>query len=119
MSSEPPEEPHYLSEPNILSPASPKPIHFPTPTNIPVLEKQMDVAFMQTEPHMNDPAMHNTEVREDFWRDPNEQNETADHASPYSTGGEAVDEGQQNGTAEAHAAAANEDADSKDILPIA
>ncbi|KAK3679099.1 nuclear polyadenylated RNA-binding protein 3 [Vermiconidia calcicola] len=42
MSSETPEEPHLRSEPSILSPASPKPIHFPTPTNIPVLEMQMN-----------------------------------------------------------------------------
>ena len=72
MSSEPPEEPHYRNEPHILSPASPKPIHFPTPTNIPVLEMQMDLDFNQMEPHMSDPAMHNTDVRPDFWRDPNE-----------------------------------------------
>lgn len=88
--SEPPEEPHLRSEPNILSPASPKPIHFPAPSNIPILEMQMDIGFNQTEAHMNDPAMHNTEVRPDFWRDPSELNVPADHASPYSTGGEAV-----------------------------
>ncbi|KAH9822841.1 putative RNA-binding protein [Teratosphaeria destructans] len=92
--SEAPEEPLQRSEPAVLSPVSPKPVQFPQPTNIPVLDMQMDVAFNQTEKHMADPAMHNTEVRPDFWRDPNEQqqqqqqqqNETNDHASPFSTG---------------------------------
>ncbi|KAK3708143.1 nuclear polyadenylated RNA-binding protein 3 [Vermiconidia calcicola] len=103
MSSEPPEEPHLRSEFSVLSPASPKPIHFPAPTNIPVLEMQTDVGFNQTDKHMSDPAMRNTEVRPDYWRDPIEQqqqegqvqqqqptaaSETMDHASPYSTGGE-------------------------------
>ncbi|KAI7580373.1 hypothetical protein KC343_g20649, partial [Hortaea werneckii] len=60
-------------EPATLSPASPKPIHFPAPTTIPLLELQMDVDHNQVEKHMADPAMHNTEVRPDFWRDPNEQ----------------------------------------------
>ena len=91
MSSEPPEEPINRAEHNPLSPASPKPIHFPTPTNIPVLDMQMDVGFNQTEAHMNDAGMRNTDVRPDMWRDPNEQEpETTDHASPYSTGGEAT-----------------------------
>lgn len=85
--SEPPEEPHLRSEPSLLSPTSPKPLHFPTPTNIPVLEMQMDVGFNQTEAHMSDPAMHNTDVRPDFWRDPNDPNEDAEVASPFSTGG--------------------------------
>ena len=80
MSSEPPEEPHLRSEPNILSPASPKPIHFPAPTNIPILEMQTDVGFNQTEAHMNDPAMHDTEVRPNAWRDPNGQQTEADNS---------------------------------------
>ncbi|KAF2768511.1 hypothetical protein EJ03DRAFT_328173 [Teratosphaeria nubilosa] len=88
--SEAPGEPLQRSEPAVLSPVSPKPVQFPQPTNIPVLDMQMDVAFNQTEKHMADPAMHNTEVRPDFWRDPNEQqqqqDQTVDHASPYSTG---------------------------------
>ena len=49
---------------------------------------------------MSDPSMHNTDVRPDFWRDPNEpqqQVEEADHASPYSTGGEAMQNGDNNG----------------------
>ena len=99
MGSAPPEEPHFQSEPSILSPASPKPIHFPTPTNIPVLENQMDVAYNQTEAHMSDPAMHDTEVRPDVWRDPNEQQREAeaDHASPFSTGGEAMETTDETG----------------------
>lgn len=66
----PPDEPHLRSEPALLSPASPKPLHFPTPTNIPVLDKMMDVGFNQTETHMADPAMHNTELRPGAWQDP-------------------------------------------------
>lgn len=33
----------------------------------------MDVAFNQTEAHMNDPAMHDTTLRPDAWRDPTER----------------------------------------------
>ncbi|WPG97847.1 Hypothetical protein R9X50_00062900 [Acrodontium crateriforme] len=76
--SEPPDEPHLRSEPHLLSPASPKPITFPRPANIPVLEMQMDVGFNQTEIHISDPATRNTEVRPDFWRDPVEENQQID-----------------------------------------
>ena len=93
--SEPPEEPQLRSEPRILSPTSPKPVHFPTPTNIPVLNMQMDVGFNQTEAHMSDPATHNTDIRADFWRDPNEQvPDPQDVASPFSTGGGDAADGQ-------------------------
>ncbi|KAK0935173.1 nuclear polyadenylated RNA-binding protein 3 [Friedmanniomyces endolithicus] len=85
-----PEEPLHQSEHTPLSPASPKPLHFPTPTNLPVLEMQTDVDFNQTEPHMADPAMRNTEIRPNLWRDPNEPEEAEAYASPYSTGGEAA-----------------------------
>lgn len=86
--SEPPEDAYVRSEPHLLSPASPKPIHFPQPTNIPVLENMMDVGYNQTEAHMSDPAMRNTELRPGAWRDPNEPaEETTDYASPFSTGG--------------------------------
>ncbi|QIX00140.1 hypothetical protein AMS68_005657 [Peltaster fructicola] len=70
---EEPEEPHLHSEASLLSPASPKPIHFPTPTNIPVLNNMMDVSFNQTELHMQDPSMRNTEVREGAWKDTDAQ----------------------------------------------
>ncbi|KAJ9624165.1 nuclear polyadenylated RNA-binding protein 3 [Taxawa tesnikishii (nom. ined.)] len=36
----------------ILSPVSPKPLHYPIPSNIPVLEKQTDPVFNQTATHM-------------------------------------------------------------------
>lgn len=130
MSSEPPEEPHLRSEPSLLSPASPKPIHFPTPTNITVLEMQMDVGFNQTEAHMSDPATRNTEVRPDFWRGPaGEQQENGapaaalDHPSPFSVGGEeAVGNMQQktSGEGEADAASAKDSANSDDTAqPVA
>lgn len=55
-SSSPPEDPEYTSEPNILSPVSPKPIHFPTPDNIPVLQNQIDPAFNQMAAHIGNDA---------------------------------------------------------------
>lgn len=48
----PPGDPEYTSEPKVLSPVSPKPLHYPTPENIPILEKQIDQAFNQTSAHM-------------------------------------------------------------------
>ena len=56
----------------------------------------MDVGFNQTEAHMSDPTMRDTTLRADAWRDPNEQQtEAADHASPFSTGGDAMDAAKQ------------------------
>ncbi|KAF1351887.1 hypothetical protein BDV97DRAFT_375919 [Delphinella strobiligena] len=53
----PPEDPEYTSEPKVLSPVSPKPLHYPTPHNIPILEKQIDQAFNQTSAHMAQAAV--------------------------------------------------------------
>ncbi|KXT16444.1 hypothetical protein AC579_5121 [Pseudocercospora musae] len=80
------EEAYLKAQPNILSPASPKPIHFPQPSNIPVLDNMMDVGFNQTEAHMD--AARDTELRPGAWRDPNE---SADQPSPFSTGGDAAE----------------------------
>lgn len=90
--SEPPDEPHLKSEPHLMSPASPKPMHFPAPANIPVLENMMDVGFNQTEAHMNDPAMRDTQVRPDFWRDPNELSINGDETSALSLGVHTADD---------------------------
>jgi hypothetical protein len=49
------EAPEYTSELNILSPVSPKPVHYPVPSNIPVLENQIDPVFNQTGTHMVEP----------------------------------------------------------------
>ncbi|KAF2857816.1 hypothetical protein K470DRAFT_266564 [Piedraia hortae CBS 480.64] len=65
--SESPEEPLQRGEAALLSPASPKPLHLPSPVNITVLDMQTDVAFNQTEKHMANPSMRNTEVRPDCW----------------------------------------------------
>ncbi|GAB7361279.1 hypothetical protein MBLNU230_g1339t1 [Neophaeotheca triangularis] len=73
QSGAPPEDPQYTSEHTPLSPASPKPLHFQQPSNIPILENQMDIAFNQTEVHMSDPSMHNTEVRPDAWKEGGEK----------------------------------------------
>lgn len=48
----PPQDPEYTSELSILSPVSPKPLHYSIPSNIPVLENQIDLAFNQTQAHM-------------------------------------------------------------------
>ncbi|KAK5734364.1 nuclear polyadenylated RNA-binding protein 3 [Elasticomyces elasticus] len=106
--SEAPEEPFHQSGHTPLSPASPKPLHFPTPANVPILDMQTNVEFNQTEPHMADPAMRNTEVRPNLWRDPNEPE---DHASPYSTGGEAADVGKLEAAAQYGAYTASDSAD--------
>ncbi|KAK4556376.1 nuclear polyadenylated RNA-binding protein 3 [Recurvomyces mirabilis] len=119
-SSEPPDEPLQQSEAALLSPASPKPLHFPTPTNIPILEMQADVDFNQTEMHMNDPGMRNTELRPNLWQDPSEQ-VGDDHASPYSTGGEAMGTTTDEGTAQegsTEPATTIETADSMDTTTI-
>ncbi|KAF2641360.1 hypothetical protein P280DRAFT_489748 [Massarina eburnea CBS 473.64] len=49
MRSSPPEDPEYTRTAR-LSPASPKPLHYPSPSNIPILEKQMD-------PMLGEPAI--------------------------------------------------------------
>lgn len=135
MSSEPPEEPHLRSEPNTLSPASPKPIHFPAPANIPVLEMQTDVSFNQTELHMSDPATRNTELRPDAWRDPAEQAASSDGQPSLDAAagdalhptGEAGEPSVENGAAAASeinmtdmtdTAATNEIPDASDSVPI-
>jgi nuclear polyadenylated RNA-binding protein 3 len=48
-------------------------MHFPASANVLVLAIQMDLGFNKTEAHMSDPAMHNADVRPDFWRHPVEQ----------------------------------------------
>lgn len=59
---------------------------------------QTDVAFNQTDLHMSDPSMRNTDVRHDAWRDPNAQQPEAaeDQPSPYSTGGDASEQSAQD-----------------------
>lgn len=97
--SEPPEDAYVQSENHLQSPASPRPIHVPQPTNIPVLENMMDVGYNQTEAHMSDPAMRNTELRAGAWRDPNElANGEIDHASPFSAGGDAAEPAEDDET---------------------
>ncbi|GAB7343589.1 hypothetical protein MBLNU457_1591t1 [Dothideomycetes sp. NU457] len=49
----PPASPEYTSPSKVLSPVSPKPLYYPQPANIPVLEKQIDPAFNQTAIHMS------------------------------------------------------------------
>jgi hypothetical protein len=44
----------------VISPVSPKPVHYPSPSNIPILEKQMDPAFHETLPQAFAPS--HTEV---------------------------------------------------------
>jgi hypothetical protein len=51
MISSPPQEAEQIRG-KTLTPESPKPVHYPSPANIPILEKQMDPMF-----HMNEPAL--------------------------------------------------------------
>ncbi|KAI9666257.1 MAG: hypothetical protein M1821_004192 [Bathelium mastoideum] len=56
MTSSPPEEaPEFRGK--TLSPVSPKPVHLPSPSTIPVLENQMDPVFNDTATHMGGPAV--------------------------------------------------------------
>lgn len=55
-SPQPPEDPEYTSEPKVLSPVSPKPLHYPTPDNIPILQNQIDPHFNQMDTHINGAA---------------------------------------------------------------
>jgi nuclear polyadenylated RNA-binding protein 3 len=73
-------------------------MHFPASTNVLVLAMQMDLGFDKTEAHVSDPAMHNADVRPDFWRSLAEQQQqqeeaageqmSDEHASAYLTGGD-------------------------------
>ncbi|KAL9062541.1 MAG: hypothetical protein Q9157_008831, partial [Trypethelium eluteriae] len=54
MTSSPPEEPSEFRG-KTLSPVSPKPVHIPSPSTIPVLENQMDPVFNDTSTHMGGP----------------------------------------------------------------
>ena len=44
MSVSPPPEPHEIRG-KTLTPVSPKPVHYPSPSNVPILEKQMEPSF--------------------------------------------------------------------------
>ncbi|KAL2356182.1 hypothetical protein BJ546DRAFT_1025037 [Cryomyces antarcticus] len=53
MTPDPPAEgPRYQNLGQVLSPVSPKPLHYPIPSDIPVLENQMDPVFNDTSTHM-------------------------------------------------------------------
>lgn len=47
----PPDDPEFTSEPKVLSPVSPKPVHIPVPTNIPLLQTQNDPHFGAMDDH--------------------------------------------------------------------
>lgn len=44
-----------------LTPESPRPLHFPEPSNIPVLENQMDPIFNDTSTYEKQPSSQNEE----------------------------------------------------------
>ncbi|KAF2144552.1 uncharacterized protein K452DRAFT_295986 [Aplosporella prunicola CBS 121167] len=71
-----------------LTPVSPKPIHYPVPANIPVLEKQMDPVF-------NDTATHYPP--EDAHQDQKSNDSSSD--SLYAEQSNAADQQGQNGAA--------------------
>ena len=54
MSHSPPAEAQHYSE-NVLTPESPRPLHIPEPSNIPVLQNQIDPIFNLMSTHMDPP----------------------------------------------------------------
>lgn len=65
MVTSPPEEAEHIRG-KTLTPESPKPVHYPSPSNIPILEKQMDPNFheppapSQPYPQMPTPSIHSS-----------------------------------------------------------
>jgi hypothetical protein len=55
MISSPPEEAEHIRG-KTLTPESPKPVHYPSPSNIPILEKQMDPMFHESTRNIGNPA---------------------------------------------------------------
>ncbi|KAF2870986.1 hypothetical protein BDV95DRAFT_628898 [Massariosphaeria phaeospora] len=55
MISSPPEEAEHIRG-KTLTPESPKPVHYPSPSNIPILEKQMDPMFDEPALSLGTPA---------------------------------------------------------------
>lgn len=84
------EAPEYTSELNILSPVSPKPVHYPVPSNIPVLENQIDPVFNQTGTHMAEasqqlpPPMYLDQQAGTYNQDLHQQQQHAQHLQSYS-----------------------------------
>ena len=90
------EAPEYTSELNILSPVSPKPVHYPVPSNIPVLENQIDPVFNQTGTHMVEPPsqqlpppMYHDHQAGTYNQDLHQQQQHAQHSQSYSNRPEA------------------------------
>lgn len=55
MPSSPPQEAEHIRG-KTLTPESPKPVHYPSPSNIPILEKQMDPMFNEPPLNVGTPA---------------------------------------------------------------
>ncbi|KAF2018377.1 hypothetical protein BU24DRAFT_169593 [Aaosphaeria arxii CBS 175.79] len=55
MISSPPQEAEHIRG-KTLTPESPKPVHYPSPSNIPILEKQMDPMFNEPPLNLGTPA---------------------------------------------------------------
>ncbi|KAI4729942.1 hypothetical protein E4T49_02360 [Aureobasidium sp. EXF-10728] len=90
------EAPEYTSELNILSPVSPKPVHYPVPSNIPVLENQIDPVFNQTGTHMVEalpqqlpPPMYLNQQAGAYTQNPYQQQQHAQHEQSQSNHPEA------------------------------
>ncbi|KAI9788095.1 MAG: hypothetical protein M1816_007227 [Peltula sp. TS41687] len=67
-STSPSDIPEYRGK--TLTPVSPRPVHLPAPSNIPVLKNQMDPVFNETSTHI-DPSSNSTEIDMDFTSDQN------------------------------------------------
>ncbi|KAF2198566.1 hypothetical protein GQ43DRAFT_150854 [Delitschia confertaspora ATCC 74209] len=57
MISSPPQEAEHIRG-KTLTPESPKPLHYPSPSNIPILEKSMDPKFHETSFNIGTPALY-------------------------------------------------------------
>ncbi|KAI9724252.1 MAG: hypothetical protein M1828_003676 [Chrysothrix sp. TS-e1954] len=79
----PSEGPEHRTEP--LSPVSPKPLHYPAPSNIPLLENQMDPSFTGSTEQSNPTAI------------PQSQSKDQDQGQPLNTSAVQINGGSQEG----------------------
>lgn len=91
-SSPPPEAPYYRGK--TLTPESPRPVHMPEPSNIPVLQNQIDPIFNQMSTHM-EPGTSSQGMAAP---DPHLQNGYSEAISTLPSTFNTVDNGMSNGT---------------------
>lgn len=82
MISSPPEEAEHIRG-KTLTPESPKPIHYPSPSNIPILEKQMDPMLGEPALSIGTPASYQSYPQQT--QTPSAHSTTSYYADPQST----------------------------------